>query len=281
MQKCTIVNGVRRKTVVSTQETIATIGALLKRRKQYLRHINRADTTVMEHHMRKGIMDLWKHEYHGTPEQRALQQRDSQKGCGKGKGKDKGCGKGKGKGTAKGVVTGPNNRAVRRGMHSRFARHLQRVGGSKTLVELILFTGRVNPTDLSEILSTATNDASQFAEDEKAELRRAADIARFDFRAGRQLSERVNHEFKESRTHEFWFSLSPDDQRRVMQYEGDALRQTSNAAILAWGHGTITGPTGATIAIGGSTGGVSRRIIDGHSGPTLEDLEPFLRPQCR
>ena len=64
-----------------------------------------------------------------------------------------------------------------------------------------------------------------------------------------------------------------------MQYEGDALRQTSNAAILAWGHGTITGPTGATIAIGGSIGGVSRSIIDGYRGRTPEALEPYLRPQ--
>ena len=66
-----------------------------------------------------------------------------------------------------------------------------------------------------------------------------------------------------------------------MQYEGDALRQTSNAAILAWGHGTITGPTGDTIAIGGSTGGHFRSIIDKHSAPMRQDLEPYLHHKRR
>ena len=113
----------------------------------------------------------------------------------------------------------------------------------------------------------------------KAQLRRAADRARFDFKAGRQLSDRVKHEFNESTTYDFWYSLSPHDQRLVTDYDHDMLRRRLNAAILAWGHGTITGPTGDTIAIGGSTGRHFRSIIDKHSAPTRQDLEPYLRHQ--
>ena len=51
------------------------------------------------------------------------------------------------------------------------------------------------------------------------------------------------------------------------------LRTWANQAIIAFGHGTVWRDDGATVEIGGSTGGMTRRLLDDYEEP---DAERFL-----
>merc|ERR1711989_67519 len=80
---------------------------------------------------------------------------------------------------------GPNAKAVRSGKHSRFARHLQLAEGSKTMAELIIYTGRFDPEFLSQAHDAQDRSgASQpvARTGRQAELKRAAAQAKLDYR---------------------------------------------------------------------------------------------------
>ncbi len=61
------------------------------------------------------------------------------------------------------------------------------------------------------------------------------------------------------------------------KYDNDELRIERNRAVWALGHGRLHNKQGDTMDIGGSTGGVSRRIIDGWKPP---DIHEFLEEEC-
>ena len=50
------------------------------------------------------------------------------------------------------------------------------------------------------------------------------------------------------------------------------LRKWANSAIIAYGHGSVRRADGATMAIGGSTGGITRRLLDGHQQADADDF---------
>ena len=54
--------------------------------------------------------------------------------------------------------------------------------------------------------------------------------------------------------------------------DGSLLRHT-NEAVAAYGHGTMRRDDGETIEIGGSTGGITRFLLDGCAEP---DVDSFL-----
>ena len=54
--------------------------------------------------------------------------------------------------------------------------------------------------------------------------------------------------------------------------DGSLLRRT-NEAVAAFGHGTLRRVGGERIEVGGSTGGVSRFLLDGYTEP---DVASFL-----
>ena len=239
-------------------------------------------------------MGSWKQEYRASHVQVDLQRRDSwkEKSNGKGTGakgkRHAGCG-GKGKGTAgsssdarqlagKGKVRGPgfgpNNAAVIRGKHSRFSRHLQRVGGSKVLVELILFTGRVDASELRDVLDRQlqhSSEAPQLAGGDRAELKKAVMLARFNLRIARYFSGRI------AAGGTLWADLSTKDAALVEDFRSGRLRQLKNEAVVAFGHGNLVDADGNVLAIGGSTGGTMRRYLDNFQPPSLETTETYLR----
>ena len=78
-----------------------------------------------------------------------------------------------------------------KGKHSRFSRHLQRVGGSKVLAELIVFTGRVDAAELRDVLDRQQQHASEAPQldgEDRAELKKAVMLAKFNLRTGKYFS---------------------------------------------------------------------------------------------
>ena len=283
-------NGFKSTVVATVPEVIAVVEVLLRRRSRFLKQNSLPADHAMTTEQRAAIIRLWKDEYNKTPEQVAMQQRDSWKDIGKGtneKGHGKssgvsqpavGSGKSKGKGQRQGEGQGPdfgpNKEAVKRGKHSRFSCHLQRVGGSKHVVELILFTGCVDPVELRRNLKKAADEHPVVVRgpDEKEALKLAADNAKHRYRSGRLFAERSSKDPK------FYKSLRFDDQRLVEEFKNDSLRLRMNEAIIKRGHGTLVHGDGSRLAIGGSTGGLTRRNMDGFKAPTPDELLEFLRP---
>ena len=283
-------NGCKSTFVATVQDVICVVQALLHRRSRFLQQNSLPADHAMTPEQRAAIMRQWKDEYNKIPEQVELQLRDSWKDNGKGtneKGHGKssgvsqpavGSGKSKGKGQRKGEVQGPafgpNKLALKNGKHSRFSLHLQRIGGSKHVVEAIIFTGCVDPEELR-------NNLAKFAEerpvvnrgpDEKEALKLAAENAKHRYRSGRLFSERSSNDPK------FYKTLSAADQQLVQDFRDDSLRVTANQAVIKWGHGTLIHGDGRRLAIGGSTGGLTRRIMDGFKAPRPDELQEYLRP---
>jgi len=230
---------------------------------------------------RQYVMTAWREEYNASPDQQERQRRDSWKTMpqGSGKGKRKGGDKGKGKGNGKSKSDGksefgPNMQAVRNGIRSRFARHLQRVAGSKQLAEVIVFSGSADPELLRQTLGGASQPAASSCasqppqplahEAEAYQAKKTAALrAKTHFRAGRLIDTRI----KKGKCREA--DLCPQDRQLYEDYcSGESLR-VMNLAVADYGHGTLYEAGGQVLQIGASTGGVTRRILDGWQPPNF------------
>ena len=272
--------GHRRHYVASKEETVNAIRKLLKRRKDFMRAngLNDGDSHSVEGRYlfsdrdRQQVMAQWKEEFHELPHQVAQQMRDSFKEDPK---KDKWRGKGKTKAKAApnrnsaGADWGPNKTAVQKGKHSRFARHLQLEAGSKTMAELIIYAGRFDPDFLRrahEERSGAGQPAGNHEEQQR--LKRAAAEAKLEYRNTCLLRRRLDNKQVEFRHIASW------EQHNLHMLENGSLLDRTNEAILAYGHGMLRSADGNdTLEIGGSTGGMSRYLLDGYEEP---DLATFL-----
>ena len=157
------------------------------------------------------------------------------------------------------------------GKHSRFARHLQLEAGSKTMAELIIFAGRFDPDFLRKVhVEQGRSGASQPVanQEEYQQKKKRAAEAKFEYRRTLVLRRRLDK--GELDTHHL---TGPQQQNLAMLEDGTLLERT-NEAISAYGHGKLRSPHGAEeLEIGGSTGGLSRYLLDGYQEP---DLATFL-----
>ena len=274
--------GHRRHYVASKEETVNAIRKLLKRRKDFMRAngLNDGDSHSVEGRYlfsdrdRQQVMAQWKEEFHELPHQVAQQMRDSFKEDPK---MDKWRGRGKTKAKAApnrnsaGADWGPNKTAVQKGKHSRFARHLQLEAGSKTMAELIIYAGRFDPDFLRRAHEhQARSGACQPAEnqDEYQQKKKRAAEAKFDYRRTLVLRRRLDRGELERR------HLSGSQQQNLAMLDDGTLLERTNDAIAAYGHGKLRSPHGdEKLEIGGSTGGLSRYLLDGYQEP---DLATFL-----
>ena len=64
------------------------------------------------------------------------------------------------------------------------------------------------------------------------------------------------------------------EQENLLRLEDGSLLRHTNEAVAAYGHGTLRRDDGETIEIGGSTGGITRFLLDGYAEP---DVDSFLR----
>ena len=112
---------------------------------------------------------------------------------------------------------------------------------------------------LLSLLRTRTNTSRK--------KKRAAE-AKFEYRRTLLLRRRLDNGELETR-----HLTGPQQQNLAMLDDGTLLERT-NDAIAAYGHGKLRSPHGdEELEIGGSTGGLSRYLLDGYQEP---DLATFL-----
>ena len=98
-------------------------------------------------------------------------------------------------------------------------------------------------------------------------LKRRANVAKFNFRYGKYLAFQRNKD-----------RLTDEDKTLVERFNNGTLLAEANAAIVAYGHGTLHDTrSGRTIAIGGSPGGYTRAFLDDWRSPDAEDIADFMR----
>ena len=128
------------------------------------------------------------------------------------------------------------------------------------MAELIVYTGRLDLDFLHAAQSTRGADlpeAMLCTRPNNDGLKRAAAKAKLQYRMTSTLRRRLDNG-----------EVAQEDITRVQhdllrQLDDGRLRARANEAIRAYGHGTVHRSDGQTVEIGGSTGGVTRRLLDG------------------
>ena len=264
-KKTVLLGGFKRQYCASLNETRRTIKNLLKVRRNFMatRGLRDGGASQPADHRylftqedRWQVMTDWKHHFHATPEQLEQQMRDSWKPTGPP--------------ADAGDLWGPNTKAVRRGMHSRFARHLQIAAGSKTMAELIIYTGRFDPEFLNQAHDASNHSgASQpvARTRRQTQLKRTAAKAKLNYRMTCMLRRKLDLGQREARDLNRW------EKNNLRRLEDGSLLRRTNKAVAAYGHGTIRRHDGAWLEIGGSTQGVTRLLLDNCAEP---DVDSFL-----
>ena len=225
------VGGLKRQYCASRNETFLTIKKLLKIRRDFMaaRGLHDAHPTpggasqpadhryLFTDEDRWQVMQEWQLRFHNRRDQVEQQKSDSWKPTGPP--------------TDAQDLWGPNIRAVRSGKHSRFARHLQVAAGSKTMAELIIYTGRFDPEFLNKAHEAQDrNGASQpvASADRQKALKKKAAQAKLDYRMTCMLRRRVHRGQVNMRDLEHW---EQENLRRLQ--DGSLLRHTNEAVAVA------------------------------------------------
>ena len=278
-KKTVVMGGFKRQYCASRNETVRTIKKLLKIRRDFMaaRGLHDAHPTpgaasrkygltggasqpadhryVFTPEDRRQVMQDWKDRFHAMGDQVDQQKRDSWKPTGPPTdARDK---------------WGPNTKAVRSGKHSRFARHLQIAAGSKTMAELIIYTGRFDPEFLSQAQDTQEprTPAGILSAHRRKNLKRFAAQAKLNYRMTCLLRRKLDNGQVRRR------QLRPWQKKNLRQLQDGSLLRRTNDAVAAYGHGTLRREDGASLEIGGSTQGVTRFLLDGCAEP---DVDSFL-----
>ncbi len=282
MKRTQMVHGHPQPYIASSAETLDCIQKLLDRRNAFMRAHKLQDDGenkyIFSHPMRAAIFKEWKDEFHADNYQRELQRRDSWKPITSIRSASQ-----RPPFSGSGSVVPqpshslrPNKEAVRRGKHSRFARHLQRVGGSKQIVEVILFTGCADIEMLRKAAGPAATSPAESlaARPENAQLKRTAFVAKQRLREGNRLVNLMGQgKLDDGR-------LAAREKQLLQQRVSGELLRDANSAIIAYGHGTLRSEDGtSSLALGGSTGGRTRAIIDNWKPIPHEELQRFKRPR--
>ena len=279
----------------SQEETGRAILSVLKLRHDFLRSKNIDDMRyVLTEPERQELVRVARDQYEQSRQQRALQERDVEKGKARGKsapqgghavpqGPNKGPGGKKGShgapqpagkgGQAKGAGLGSVAKFVKDQKRKRWHRHLQRVAGTKQIWEVLAFSGRFDVDWLTQALQADHSEGRDAAVPEEAlrqqrrrlHHQKAEAIARYN--EGERLSLYLSAQAGQAKP-----NFTRRQQDVLQMFESGALLQIRNQAILACGHGRLFRGDGDYLDIGGSTGGGSRRIIDSWQPPDWRDF---------
>ena len=138
------------------------------------------------------------------------------------------------------------------------------------MAELIIYAGRFDPEFLSRAHDGQNRTgASQPAAGRavQAQLKRAAAQAKLEYRKTCMLRRKLDRGQVEERDIARW------EQENLRKLEDGSLLRRTNEAVAAFGHGTLRRADGERMEVGGSTGGVTRFLLDGNAEP---DVASFL-----
>ena len=160
------------------------------------------------------------------------------------------------------------------GKGKRWTREKQRRCGTHQMWDIISFSGKLDAEFLEQGLSTqatASADASQLGDEDNVpkERTRLAHKAREDLRWAEHLARAK----AEGRTR-----FTRQDQYFLAELANGNLLRKANDATRASGHGRLRKSDGTYEDIGGSTGGLTRTVLDNWKPPDLEDPLDLTEP---
>ena len=169
------------------------------------------------------------------------------------------------------------NDYVRGQKRKRWCRHLQRMCGTKSLFEMLAFTGDLDLQKLAQAVRTSEkdrrdDDASIHAQQRRQKLQKAKAEAKALFNEGARLDR--YHAAAVVPGHRPMTDFTLAQITILERFQSGELRRKLNQAIVNVGHGRLVSMKGDTLDIGGCTGGVSRRILDEWKPP---DYRKFLK----
>ena len=138
------------------------------------------------------------------------------------------------------------------------------------MAELIIYAGRFDPEFLRRAhADQGRSGASQPAAEPavQAQLKRAAAQAKLEYRKTCMLRRKLDRGQVEERELAWW------ERENLRKLEDGSLLRRTNEAVAAFGHGTLRRHGGESLEVGGSTGGVTRFLLDGNAEP---DVASFL-----
>ncbi len=261
----------------SQQETARAIAAAIRSRQEFLSFKNIDHPRhVLTGPERQELVVRAREVYAQTPLQRELEQRDATTAAGGGAPMRNA----RGKRRANDSASIAN--FVRQQRRKRWHRHLQRVWGSKQIWEMIVFTGRFDVNWLERALRTEAVDApagpvtgDDATKEHRLRLHHAKAEAIARYKEGARLARyRDMIEGRGASQPAAPRVFTKRQLRLLHQFDNDELRINRNNAVQALGHGQLRNRRGDIMDIGGSTGGVTRRVLDNWQQP---DFREFLR----
>ena len=192
-----------------------------------------------------------KREFHSSAEQQVLQQRDADT---------------------------PGKR-VQTGMHSRWSRHTQKLGGTSQMWTLLSFTGFFDPAFLEASITIGAQPLRMPGErtEEQKQKVHDAQVARARVRRGKmleRLQQRLSkgEDAKGKGKRRAVLTLNAKQQRVLEDYRSGELQRQANNLTLKSGHGRLKRQDDSFVDIGGSTGGFVRTVLSDWEPPNLDEF---------
>ena len=173
----------------------------------------------------------------------------------------------------------------------RWCRHLQRICGTNQIWEMLAFTGRFEADMLREALRSSEQDGDAEEETQGADqeprrlLRHGKAEAQARFNDGRRLARQRDAHKDPSRSQDSFTTarrsrLTPRSTQwsLLQRWVSGELRRELNEAVAACGHRPVGSRGGEHLDIGDSTGGGSRRLVDGWVPPDWRQFFPNSDP---
>ena len=234
--------------VVSREHVARQVQTVIAWREKWLQSRGLPLSTVIRGDLADYFLGAAKYEFHASVEQQELQERDADRG-----------------------------KRVQDGKHSRWSRHIQKLGGTPQMWTLLSFTGRFDVAFLENAIARGAKGPptlpGERTEQQKQQVR-DAQMGRARLRRGAML-ERLQERL--SQGDEAKGSLNPEQLRVLQEYQSGELRRQANKLTMISGHGRLKKEDDSFVDIGGSTGGFVRTVLDDWEPPDLADFEGDLR----
>ena len=227
--------------VVSREHVARQVQTVIAWREKWLQDRGEPLDTVIRNDLADRFLDDAKYEFHASAQQKELQERDAALG-----------------------------KKIQVRKHSRWTRHIQKLGGTPQMWTLLSFTGRFDVAFLENAIARGAKEPPTMpggrTEQQKQQVR-DAQMARARLRRGAML-ERLQERVSQGKAR----PLNPGQLRVLQKYQSGELRKQANKLTMISGHGRLKKEDHSFVDIGGSTGGFVRTVLDDWEPPDLADL---------